>query len=498
MSRKYFLLILVGTQIFTFCSRKKTELVWKSDFYKIGSQSSPRTADLNADGVLDIVFGAAQNENQHTEQGILAINGLSGEVMWQQEADDQVFGSATLLDITADGIPEVFIGGRSSVFKALNGATGEPIWEYHYQFENDSSLQYARFNFYNSVLVPDQNKNGLADILTVNGGNVKAKPYSEDDRFPGTLMLFDSSTGNILAADTMPDGKESYMSPVCYSQRGGKDETMVIFGTGGETVSGRLYLANLSDLVNGNLSGAKIIASEEGHGFIAPPVVADITEDGYYDIIAISHGGTMFAIDGKSHQQLWKTSVKNTETSSGIAVGYFTNDHVPDFFTVLSKGTWPKSTIAIQIMVNGKNGQIAFQDSLGCVGFWSPVACDLNNDGIDEGMVSYSDYNCYRDSTDLSPLEIEHKVIAIDFSTGSRYNIDATRNFKNVFVTPWLGDLDHDSYLDIVYSQCYSPNTDLLSFLGMTVKRISTHIRIRKPPSWGAYMGNDGDGIFKE
>ena len=180
-----------------------------------------------------------------------------------------------------------------------------------------------------------------------------------------------------------------------------------------------------------------------------------------------------------------------------MAVGNFTGDDIPDFFVVLSKGVWPKSTVGIQVMVDGKTGSIIFQDSLGCVGFWSPVAYDLNHDGIDEGIISYSQYNCYRDPTDQRPLDVENKVIAIDFHNSSIYNIDATKGFKNTFSTPWLGDLDNDSYLDIVFSQCYSANSNPLSFLGMKVKGISTSIRIKDSPRWGEYLGSNRDGIYR-
>ena len=188
--------------------------------------------------------------------------------------------------------------------------------------------------------------------------------------------------------------------------------------------------------------------------------------------------------------------MENAESSSGLAVGNFTRDQIPDFFAVLSKGTWPNSTIGIQVMLDGRNGDILFTDSLGCVGFWSPVAYDLNRDGIDEGIISYSEFNCYRDSTDRRPLDVVNKLVAIDFDRGVNYTIDSTRNFKNVLATPWAGDLDGDSYLDLVYSQCFNANYDILSFLGMNVKRISTAVKMRKPMRWGGYMGSNGDGIY--
>ncbi|MRI01125.1 PQQ-binding-like beta-propeller repeat protein [Kriegella sp. EG-1] len=475
--------------------KKKSELVWQKEFYHIGSQSSPRAIDLNKDGVLDIILGAAKGENKTTAEGVLAMDGTTGDLLWQQKGNDQVFGSATFHDINNDSVPDVFITGRSRVLMALNGVTGEKLWEYNYQYENDSILKYANFNFYNTVLIPDQNNNGFPELLTVNGGNVRAEPNSEKNRFPGVLMLFDTKSGEILAASLMPDGKESYMSPV-YFQQPKTNEQFIVFGSGGETVSGNLYLTTLSNFIDDKLSQAKIIGSEVSHGFIAPPSIADINKDGFYDIIAISHASQALAIDGKNHKELWNLKIPNTESSNGFAVGYFTNDKTPDFFTFVSQGTWPNNTGSKQIMIDGATGILSYENTLGCTGFSSPVVYDLNNDGIDEAIISINEFDCERGYDNNSKLTIENKLIAINFKTNSANKIDGAFSFKNIFSTPLLHDLDQDGYLDIVHIQNYSSNGDLLSFLGMQIKRISTSIPYETPSLWGGYMGTNGDGIF--
>ena len=479
----------------TNCTQKKSELVWDQNFYLLGSQSSPRATDLNNDGVLDLVIGAGKNEHQYSEQGVLALNGKTGEILWQQETQDQVYASATLYDVTGDGVQDVFVGGRSPHLRALDGKTGEVLWAYQYQYEDDSILQYARFNFQNGVLVPDQNKDGFQDLLIVNGGNSKADPHSETDRFPGVLMLFDTKTGQILAADTMPDGKESYMPAVCLKQPD-NSEPVIIFGTGGETIGGHLYATTLSDLRERKLFRARIIASEEGHGFIAPPSLADITQDGNLDIIVISHGSTTFAIDGKSYESLWQQRVPDTESSNSFAVGYFTDDEVPDFFTFVSQGQWPLSTGSVQILLDGQSGNIVYRDSIGCAGFSSPVVYDLNHDGYDDAIISINEFDCSGGFAEDAPSAMENKLLAIDFHNNSAYPIDQMKGFKNIFSTPWIGDLDQDGYLDIVHCQYYSPSMDLVAFMGMRVKRISTSIQMDEPPHWGAYMGSEGDGVF--
>jgi outer membrane protein assembly factor BamB len=475
--------------------KKEAELIWDSTFPRIGSQSSPRAVNLNGDDVLDFVMGAGLNEYQPSDKGIIALDGKTGQLLWQQKASDQVYGSATFYDVDGDGIKDVFIGGRSPQFKALSGKNGQVIWEFDAtKHENDPILKNARFNFNNSILVPDQNGDGLLDLLTANGGNSKANPNSEENRFPGVLMIIDSKTGNIIAADTMPDGKESYMSPISLKQAGQNDPT-IIFGSGGETISGNLYAAKLSDLLNQKLSNARVIASETGHGFIAPPTIADITNDGYPDIVAISHGSTAFAVDGKAHSLLWKKRIENSECSNSFAVGYFTDDDVPDFFTFVSKGQWPNSTGSLQVMLDGKDGELRYIDSLGCTGFSSPVVYDINGDGVDEAIISINEYDCSLGFAGKSPNVMKSKLIAVNFRNHSFQTIDESPDFKNVFSTPWIGDIDSDGYLDIVHCQYYHRGS-ILAFLGMRLKRIDTSVKISKDVVWGAYMGSNGESTF--
>jgi hypothetical protein len=427
--------------------------------------------------------------------GILAFDGRSGDLLWKQKSIDQVYGSATFYEVTGDKIKDVFIGGRSPQLKAIDGKSGSLLWEYkHERYVDDPIIRYAHFNFNNSVLVPDQNNDGLDDLLTINGGNAQARPYSNTDRFPAVLMLLDSKTGNVIAADTMPDGKESYMTPLCFSQPGSK-ELFIVFGTGGETIDGHLYLSSVSQLVSGRLSMAKLIASEKGHGFIAPVTLADLSNDGYLDIIAISHGSTAIAIDGKDSHILWTRSFPKTECSNSFAAGYFTDDDTPDLFTFISKGEWPNSTGSIQIMLNGKNGNVEYLDSIGCTGFSSPVVYDLDNDGRDEAIISVNDFDCSFGYASRSPSIIENKLLAINFFKKSVQTLDQAKGFKNIFSTPWIGDLDNDGYLDIIYCQYYH-HSDLLSFLGMTIKRIDTPVKIKQTVVWGSYLGSNADGIF--
>ena len=485
-----FLLLLA----FYGCEQKKSELVWSHSFYQIGSQSSPRMTDLNQDGILDLIMGAGKAEIADCEQGVFALDGKTGSSLWEVPATAQMVGSASLLDITGDGVEDVFIGGRAGQLKAIDGRDGRLIWEYQFAYEADPILRHAHYNFYNSQLVPDQNGDGLADLLTINGGNWKSKPGVSEDREPGVLMLLDSKSGNILAADTMPDGQESYLSPLCFSQPE-QESLSLIFGSGGETFSGHLYLTTLAEFMAQGLKEAKVLLSETDHGFIAPPVLLDVSGDGWLDILAISHAAQVVALDGKDQQVLWKRNFPGYESNTAFAVGRFTGDESPDIFGVVNRGIWPDYDASLQFVLEGKTGEIAFIDSIGCFGLSSGVAYDLTGDGQDELIMSLDVYDCNTSFSEGMIDEISNQLVYLNFQTGKRSTIDEAKGFKNFFSTPWIGDMDQDGYLDIVYCQYFNVS-ELYRFMGMQVRRISSQVPMREEPIWGAYLGSQGNGQY--
>ncbi|WP_420460936.1 hypothetical protein [Neolewinella sp.] len=95
---------------------------WTTKIPLVGSSSSPVATDLNEDGYLDIIIGGAAQEFEHVAASILALNGRTGQTLWQVSGHNQVVGTAILQDIMGDGTDDVFIRGRSATFKAIDGS----------------------------------------------------------------------------------------------------------------------------------------------------------------------------------------------------------------------------------------------------------------------------------------------------------------------------------------------------------------------------------------
>jgi hypothetical protein len=347
------------------------------------------------------------------------------------------------------------------------------------------------FNFYNPQFIHDVDHDGQRDILVSNGGDIWV-PAHNPNRATGRMVVLSSKTGKLLADADMPDGREIYMSISIDFNEKQPLKSRFIYGTGGETIRGNLYLATLEMVLNNQLKHSVLLDSSLTKGFISPPAWVDINKDGQKDMIAAAVDGRLMAYDGQSNKKLWESTIAGTEAYSSMAIGKFNSDEIPDFFVSFAQGVWPDLNWTKQAMINGANGAIEYLDSLGYYQTSSPVAVDLTEDGIEEIIMSVD----YQIIDSIGIKDFYSTLYAIEFTQKEVLPIVDGLPGHNVSSTPWLGDMDKDGLLDIVY--CHGTNSKkTYTFDGLRVTRLKTTFPIKRPIKWGSYMGSAYDGVYR-
>ena len=484
------MLISCGRGSSSFNPDQHLNKMWETEFSDVGIFSSPRAVDLTGNGIKDLVFGAGKRELVETEIGVIALDGESGDIIWKISARDEIFGSAGLLDITENGLPDVIIGGRSASLFAINGQTGQIIWEFLSDTDFYEARELGYLNFYNPQIIPDQDGDGMSDILIANGGDVTVPP-GDPNRPKGKLMILSGRTGEIIAEANMPDGNEIYMSAVISKMNENDEDYTIIYGTGGETLGGNLFRTTLNALLKGDLSQSVVLATSKTKGFIAPPVLVDLNQNGTKDIIVNAVEGMIMAIDGSDNSIIWSQRLENTEAYGSMAVGHFLSKDRLDIFTTFSIGVWPALLDTKQLLIRSDTGEIIKADTLGHFQTASPVAADFNNNGYDEILLSV---NIGREQFS-GPRKYENMLVLYDFFHDQIIPITAPVPGANVASTPWLGDLDGDNGLDIIFAQL-DENVNIFAMNGFRMIRLKSDLRTDKKVRWGAYMGSHYSGIY--
>jgi hypothetical protein len=454
---------------------------WQAFTDSIPTLSSPRACDLNNDGVKDIVYGGG-TDGVASNNGIMAYNGANGNLLWKRAARNEVFGSAVFMDITNDGVKDVFMVGRQAQLLAINGSNGALLWDYFPYNTNpaDSGL----YNFYNPQFIADVSGDGVQDILVANGGD-HAAPVWDTTRPPGHLMVVNSMNGQLLAKAVVPDSAETYCSALVADVQGNGTQ-WVLYGTGGETLGGSFWACQLSHLLNNTLAPSIPLMSDTQLGFVAPASLIK-NPSGQHDIIIQSYGGKVAKIMGANWSTMWTYELPNTESSAEPVIGNFTGNAVPDVFLSLAKGTSSSYTDYYQVLLDGATGQEVLKDSIGALQFASGNAVDLNNDGRDEAILSVN----YMQSGVW-----KHRLEVFDFVANTIAPLTSFQTGVNIGSTPLFVNLDNDALLDLVYV-VKKDSLNPMGWKGVYLNRVELSSGFPNAGlAWASYLSTQNNGVY--
>lgn len=129
--------LFMGEQ--TPCTQMSVNKVWSKAFTRLSTESPVRNVDINGDGIADIVLGYGvddsiqyQQENHGNipkceienggyremvpcEGGILALDGITGNTLWQRWTPSIVFSIFCQTDLNKDQQIDCVVSGRGGV-----------------------------------------------------------------------------------------------------------------------------------------------------------------------------------------------------------------------------------------------------------------------------------------------------------------------------------------------------------------------------------------------
>lgn len=474
MKKQVATIYLFAMSLLSTLNAQEYNLIWEHIVDSVSSFASPRSMDMNNDGVEDIIMGTG-NEYDSLNY-VVCINGIDGSLLWKTKVESDIFGSCQFLDLDNDSRPEVFIGGRVNGFFCLNGANGEIIWEYNLT-ERPIELVDKKYNFYNPQIIPDQDSDGIKDILVSYGGDANL-PANSNLRKTGYLMILKSTNGKILALDSMPDSKETYYSPMLLNFTG-SDSTEIIFGTGGETDGGSLWLSNIASLKNKSLHKDAIrLDGPFNKGFVQPCLVTDFNEDGSLDVLSISIDGRINLIDGLSRTKKWEIYLPEYEMYSAPVPVISINKTTPDVALIISRGVFENTYQGFQtLLINSDDGTYKVVNEDGYI-YQINSGVSYYKDEVSHLITSYNGFDSLNDRYTVQFFDI-------NLNNNSKKNITDTIEGNNFGSTPILKDLDKDGHVELIIAHNIQ---DFRTIPKVRLMNIKTNL-LPEEVTWNGYMG---------
>ncbi len=357
-----------------------------------GISCSPVLADVDCDGLIEVVIGA--NDGR-----LYVLNGEDGSDVWSYSTGGQTISSAAVGDPDGDRKPEIIFGASDNRVYALNGENGSPLWSYTTNnrvitapvlsdIDGDGRLEVAFGSFDGRIYLLNAENGTLCWSYSV-GTSIQSSPavgdVDGDGRLEvvvgadnGRIYTFNGENGSLLWSFTCGGAVTS--SPAL----GDIDEDRkleVVFGSD----DNKVYALNAD-------SGSVLWSYQTGSRVISSPAIGDIDRDGKLETIFGSYDGNVYALNGENGSQCWIYTTGSWVRSSPALVdidsdGYFEVIIGSDDYRIYA--------------LNGENGSLLWSYLTGDF-VASPALGDIDNDSLVE--IVFGTY------------DNERKVYAIDWS----------------------------------------------------------------------------------
>lgn len=255
------------------------------------------SGDLDQDGVNDIlgVLAAEEPVQNNLPSKILALNGISGKVLWEGNLilDDKVNSLIQYQDVNSDGSPEVLVG-TSSHFYILDGASGKILKNWpHYNLKQEIYFEPTKGIAQEVILIPagDVNKDGMLDLFIVSPREVRlglTNRVGSIDFYFKELFTLSQGEIDLNQVDRFDDINNDDIAELQFTRSIGNKKTV-------------------QTIISGSDGGLLIQA--EGINLVLKATGVDFNSNGSLDIISYQDIGDQEkkfqVIDGTTGDGLW-------------------------------------------------------------------------------------------------------------------------------------------------------------------------------------------------
>lgn len=373
---------------------------WESPY----SVVTPSIADVDQDGVLDLVFSNGQEE-------LLCISGASGELLGRIVFETGIGRGYALDDVDRDGYPDIVVGaGRRVYCMSWNGgrrrwvhqaagyfdapfavASGQvltktirgtvacwrpdhavPVWQAE---TSPQPSPYSAVAASEEFVADTDAHTRRLTVRRLSDGAIlwRARLPGEPDAPIGTptiigerLVVGDGDTG--LYCFRVQDGTELWKIPMSrVVAAAASDGTTLYIGDGVQS----LHALSLE-------TGRSRWQFQTSDPFPTPPSLRDVTGDGVADVFAVADNGYVYALDGATGRLRWERAVAQVRTRTRHRL-VPASTGLDGFVVNINGEVW---------RLDLKSGQVIWRFPLHARVLGEACLADVNDDGREDVIVA--------------------------------------------------------------------------------------------------------------
>ena len=348
----------------------------------VGWVGSPTYCDLNGDGESEAIVPVVEPTSLESST-IQVLDVRSGQRLFRTTGGEAGFGYPLCFDTNGDGTLDIITGGHINDVYALSGIDGSRLWAL-----SDTSADAISGHTFTPVAIPQYKE----FFFITTGGN--SDGAVDGKRNPGSLLVL-GRRGQLIAKWDEPQKKEMYSSPAAVAV--GNDDNddrgdsliYIAVGSGGETISGSLYLLLYNETTQMFSQIASFPSACENGGFISSPIMGDVNGDGVPDVVASDICGAIHAYSIYG-DQLWQQQQVFDFGVSNPILADLDEDDIYDIVvaTIEPNFSFPETFLSQNTIVSayrGIDGTVFWTKFIqGHIVVSSPATADLDGDGLED------------------------------------------------------------------------------------------------------------------